>query len=89
MKHRNGSISFGKEGKSDATFIMLDDHFLKFFAGKFKPQNALMNRKMKIKGNMVKAMKLNPCVFFKGANVMVEYNFIEEFINHTISAKVA
>ena len=37
LKNGNGAITFGKEGKADATFIMLDDDFMKLFAGKLKP----------------------------------------------------
>ena len=69
LKNGNGAIAFGKEGKPDATFIMLDDDFMKLFAGKLKPQDAFMNGKMKIKGNMAKAMKFNPSVLPKGAKL--------------------
>ena len=69
LKNGNGSITFGKAGKADATFIMLDDDFMKLFAGKLKPQDAFMNGKMKIRGNMAKAMKFNPSVLPKGAKL--------------------
>ena len=69
LKNGNGAISFTKEGKADATFIMLDDDFMKLFSGKLKPQDAFMNGKMKIKGNMAKAMKFNPSVLPKGAKL--------------------
>ncbi len=69
LKNGNGSISFSKAGKADATFIMLDDDFMKLFAGKLKPQDAFMNGKMKIRGNMAKAMKFNPSVLPKGAKL--------------------
>ena len=69
LKNGNGKIDFSKVGKADATFIMLDDDFMKLFAGKLKPQDAFMNGKMKIRGNMAKAMKFNPSVLPKGAKL--------------------
>ena len=69
LKNGNGAIAFAKEGKADATFIMLDDDFMKLFSGKLKPQDAFMNGKMKIRGNMAKAMKFNPSVLPKGAKL--------------------
>ena len=69
LKNGNGNIVFGKEGKADATFIMLDADFVKLFAGELKPQDAFMNGKMKIKGNMAKAMKFNPSVLPQGAKL--------------------
>eukprot|EP00806_Schmidingerella_arcuata_P005749 Macronucleus_6232.p2 GENE.Macronucleus_6232~~Macronucleus_6232.p2 ORF type:complete len:117 (+),score=56.35 Macronucleus_6232:1-351(+) len=69
LKNGNGAITFGKEGKADATFIMLDADFVKLFQGKLKPQDAFMNGKMKIRGNMAKAMKFNPSVLPKGAKL--------------------
>ena len=67
LKNGNGKISFTAEGKPDATFIMLDGDFINLYAGKLKPQDAFMNGKMKIKGNMAKAMKFNPSVLPKEA----------------------
>ena len=46
---------------------MLDGDFINLYAGKLKPQDAFMNGKMKIKGNMAKAMKFNPSVLPKEA----------------------
>ncbi len=69
LKNGNGKITLGKEGKPDATFVMLDDDFMKLAAGKLKPQDAFMTGKMKIRGNMAKAMKFNPSVLPKGAKL--------------------
>ena len=69
LKNGNGKVAMGKEGKADATFIMLDDDFMKLTAGKLKPQDAFMTGKMKIKGNMAKAMKFNPSVLPKDAKL--------------------
>ena len=65
LKNDNGNITVGKVGKADATFIILDDDFIKLSQGKLKPQDAFMTGKMKIKGNMAKAMKFNPSVLPK------------------------
>mgnify|MGYP000580837149 CR=1 FL=1 len=69
LKSGNGKITVGKEGRADATFVMLDDDFMKLVGGKLKAQDAFMNGKMKIKGNMAKAMKFNPSVLPKGAKL--------------------
>ena len=69
LKNGNGKIVLGKEGKADATFIMLDDDFMKLAGGKLKPQDAFMTGKMKIKGNMAKAMKFNPNILPKEAKL--------------------
>ncbi|CAH1392245.1 unnamed protein product [Nezara viridula] len=58
---RNGEGSAGKgkpADKPDATLTMNADNFQKLFAGKLKPTSAFMTGKLKISGNMQKAMKL-------------------------------
>ena len=69
LKNGNGKVSFEKEGTPDCTFVMLDADFVKMSQGKLKPQQAFMTGKMKIKGNMAKAMKFNPNVLPKGAKL--------------------
>ena len=69
LKNGNGKITMGKEGRADATFVMLDDDFMKLVNGKLKPQDAFMTGKMKIKGNMAKAMKFTPDVLPKDAKL--------------------
>jgi putative sterol carrier protein len=48
---------------------MLDADFMDLVSGKIKPQAAFMGGKMKIKGNMAKAMKFNPSVLPKDAKI--------------------
>ena len=69
LKNGNGKITLGKEGTADATFTMVDADFMALVGGKLKPQQAFMTGKMKIKGNMAKAMKFNPSVLPQGAKL--------------------
>merc|ERR1711912_15309 len=69
LKDGNGFVKEGKHGKIDATFIMLDDDFVNLVAGKLNPNTAFMTGKMKIKGNMSKAMKFTPDVLPKDAKL--------------------
>merc|ERR1719259_682202 len=46
------------EGKVDVTFSLKADVFHKMFAGELKPTSAFMSGKMKMKGDMSKAMRL-------------------------------
>ena len=69
LKNGNGKITKGKEGRPDATFVMLDSDFMKMINGKLKGQDAFMTGKMKIKGNMAKALKFSPDVLPKNAKL--------------------
>ena len=69
LKNGNGKIAEGKEGKADCTFVILDADFMALSQNKLKPQEAFMNGKMKIKGNMAKAMKFNPSILPKDAKL--------------------
>ncbi|XP_042240262.1 hydroxysteroid dehydrogenase-like protein 2 isoform X1 [Homarus americanus] len=58
---KNGSGSCGRGDPAtaaDATFTMSSDNFFKMFTGSLKATNAFMTGKMKISGDMGKAMKL-------------------------------
>ena len=65
LKNGSGSIQDGKQGKADATFALIDQDAFDLFEGKLNPQNAFMQGKMKIKGNMQAAMKFTPDLFPK------------------------
>jgi len=59
LKNGAGSCGKGKPSvESDATLTMTSDNFNKMFAGKLKPTAAFMSGRLKISGNMGKAMKL-------------------------------
>lgn len=58
---KNGGGSFGKGDPSagaDTTMIMKADDFVKMFQGKVNPTSAFMTGKLKIKGDLAIAMKL-------------------------------
>merc|ERR1711994_337529 len=59
LKNGLGSCGPGKpSSEADATLSMTADNFNKMFSGQLKPANAFMSGKLKISGNMGKAMKL-------------------------------
>eukprot|EP01094_Clydonella_sp_ATCC50884_P005741 TRINITY_DN146_c0_g1_i1.p1 TRINITY_DN146_c0_g1~~TRINITY_DN146_c0_g1_i1.p1 ORF type:complete len:1053 (+),score=460.20 TRINITY_DN146_c0_g1_i1:365-3160(+) len=59
LKNGSGSVQDGPPAKADCTVTMADDDMVALFTGKLDPQNAFMGGKLKIKGNMAFAMKLN------------------------------
>jgi len=65
MKNSPGYIKEGKHEKPDATFTMLDENIVLMFEGKLNGQQAFMQGKMKIKGNMGAAMKFTPDLLAK------------------------
>ena len=59
LKNGAGSCGAGKASvDADATLSMTSDNFNKMFSGQLKPAQAFMSGKLKISGNMGKAMKL-------------------------------
>ena len=61
MDLKNGGGSVGKgdpPGKADCTFTLDSEIFVQMFTGKLNPTSAFMSGKLKMKGDMGKAMKL-------------------------------
>ncbi|CAD8099193.1 unnamed protein product [Paramecium primaurelia] len=56
-----------KVGTADATFTMIDDDKIVMAQGKLNPQQAFMQGKMNIKGNMAAATKFTPDLLPKDA----------------------
>jgi putative sterol carrier protein len=60
LKNGDGFVKKGTPEKPDATFTMLDDDVMAMANKTLNPQQAFMNGKMKIKGNMAAATKFTP-----------------------------
>ena len=58
LKSQTPSVKTGKQGTPNVTLSMNDEDFVALMTGKLNPQNAFMNGKLKIKGDMGLAMKL-------------------------------
>ncbi|XP_045497469.1 hydroxysteroid dehydrogenase-like protein 2 isoform X2 [Colias croceus] len=59
LKNGDGACGAGEpKAAPDATLTMDGNHFAEMFAGKLKPTTAFMMGKLKIKGDLQKAMKL-------------------------------
>jgi putative sterol carrier protein len=52
LKNGNGSVTQGSSGKADCTLTMGEDVFQKLIAGSLNAQQAFMQGKLKIGGNM-------------------------------------
>ena len=62
LKH-SGTVAKGEAPagkKADVTLSLADEDFGKLVAGKTKAQNMFMSGKLKVKGNVMKATKLEP-----------------------------
>ena len=60
LKNGPGAVGQGDGGndKPDVVMTMTSDNFAKMFSGKLKPSSAFMTGKLKIKGDMTMAIKL-------------------------------
>uniref|UniRef100_A0A2K5I008 Hydroxysteroid dehydrogenase-like protein 2 n=1 Tax=Colobus angolensis palliatus TaxID=336983 RepID=A0A2K5I008_COLAP len=59
LKSRGGNVGYGEPSdQADVVMSMSTDDFVKMFSGKLKPAMAFMSGKLKIKGNMALAIKL-------------------------------
>nr|XP_044996116.1 hydroxysteroid dehydrogenase-like protein 2 isoform X2 [Jaculus jaculus] len=59
LKTKGGYVGHGEpSGQADVVMSMSTDDFVKMFSGKLKPTMAFMSGKLKIKGNMALAIKL-------------------------------
>ncbi|XP_066112610.1 hydroxysteroid dehydrogenase-like protein 2 isoform X2 [Saccopteryx bilineata] len=59
LKNKGGNAGYGEPSdQADVVMSMSADDFVKMFSGKLKPTMAFMSGKLKIKGNMALAIKL-------------------------------
>lgn len=59
LKNKSGNVGYGEPSdRADVVMSMSTDDFVKMFSGKLKPTMAFMSGKLKIKGNMALAIKL-------------------------------
>nr|KAF6331767.1 hydroxysteroid dehydrogenase like 2 [Pipistrellus kuhlii] len=59
LKNKGGNAGYGEPSdQADVVMNMSTDDFVKMFSGKLKPTMAFMSGKLKIKGNMALAIKL-------------------------------
>lgn len=65
MKNDKGACKESKADSPDATFTLTDDDFHALCHGKLNAQMAVVQGKMKIKGNMKKATAFTPDLFPK------------------------
>ncbi|XP_064234987.1 hydroxysteroid dehydrogenase-like protein 2 isoform X1 [Aotus nancymaae] len=59
LKSKGGNVGYGEPSdQADVVMSMSTDDFVKMFSGKLKPTMAFMSGRLKIKGNMALAIKL-------------------------------
>ncbi|KAF1985589.1 sterol-binding-like protein [Aulographum hederae CBS 113979] len=57
---KEGVVGKGDGGKADVTLILSDDDFTKLIEGKANAQKLFMSGKLKVKGDVMKATKMEP-----------------------------
>nr|XP_010339923.1 hydroxysteroid dehydrogenase-like protein 2 [Saimiri boliviensis boliviensis] len=63
LKSKGGNVGYGEPSdQADVVMSMSTDDFVKMFSGKLKPTMAFMSGRLKIKGNMALAIKLEKLV---------------------------
>jgi len=74
LKNGNGAVKevTGSDQKADTTFTMTDDDFINMATGKLNPQIAFMNGKLRLKGNLGKALQFNTAVLQKRSQQIKE-----------------
>jgi len=74
LKNGQGAVKevTGTDPGADTTFTMSDEDFINMATGKLNPQIAFMNGKLRLKGNLGKALQFNTSVLQKRAKQIKE-----------------
>lgn len=64
LKNGIGGVQQGEATQANCTITVSDEHFVEFAHGRLDPMTALASGKVKIKGNMMLAAKLQPLFAF-------------------------
>jgi len=62
LKNGSGSVAVGKQGQAGVTITMKDSDFVNMMTGKLNSQEAFMQGKLRMKGDMKLAMKLGDVI---------------------------
>jgi putative sterol carrier protein len=60
LKHGGGSVHKGESAHANCTITVSDEHFVQFALGKLDPMSAFASGKVKVRGNVMLATKLQP-----------------------------
>ena len=101
MKNGSGAVGSGdpSSGAADVTFTLKDSDFLAMFQGKLKPTNAFMTGKLKLSGDMGKAMALEKMMkkmpgrsfhtsAYKGGDVAKVFDDVKAVLDEGLVKKV-
>ena len=64
LKNGNGAVTLGASAKPDCTLTLADEDFLSIMTGKLNAQQAFMQGKLKVAGNMALASKVSNAIKF-------------------------